>query len=291
MTSSRVFSALSSLLFLAVCAYAGAALRGSADGVELMTVSTVTVTESAELDGIVLRRERVLPRGAELAPAAEDGLRLPAGTAIALPDGTKELTGHSCVFFKKTDGFEALTPETPEETDAAALDKLLAASPAQSGRGGGRLVSGFDWYYAAYADTAGESIRPGECRVRFDGFDTAVSARTVSVSDEGGRQFILLRLTEGGADYLSLRKTKAQLVFSEHRGLKLPAQAVRHDADGTDHVYVLCAGVVERRSAELIYSDNDCCLADPNGSGDALREGERVILSGKDIYEGKVLTQ
>ena len=56
MTSSRVFSALSSLLFLAVCAYAGAALRGSADGVELMTVSAVTVTESAELDGVVLRR-------------------------------------------------------------------------------------------------------------------------------------------------------------------------------------------------------------------------------------------
>ena len=127
-----MFSALSSLLFLAVCAYTGAALRGSADGVELMTVSTVTVTESAELDGIVLRRERVLPRGAELAPAAEDGLRLPAGTAIALPDGTKELTGHSCVFFKKTDGFEALTPETPEETDAAALDKLLA--PIRRGR-------------------------------------------------------------------------------------------------------------------------------------------------------------
>ena len=41
----------------------------------------------------------------------------------------------------------------------------------------------------------------------------------------------------------------------------------------------------------LIYSDKDCCLADPNGSGDALREGERVILSGTDIYEGKVLTQ
>ena len=52
MTSSRVFSALSSLLFLAVCAYAGAALRGSADGVELMTVSAVTVTESAELDAL-----------------------------------------------------------------------------------------------------------------------------------------------------------------------------------------------------------------------------------------------
>ena len=48
---------------------------------------------------------------------------------------------------------------------------------------------------------------------------------------------------------------------------------------------------IERRGAELIYSDKDCCLADPNGSGDALREGERVILSGKDIYEGKVLTQ
>ena len=141
-----MFSALASLLFLAVCAYAGAALRGSADGVELMTVSAVTVTESAELDGIVLRRERALPRGAELAPAAADGHRLPAGTAIALPDGTRELTGHSYVFFKKTDGFESLAPEAPEKIDAAALDVLLAAEPAESGRSGGRLVSGFDWY-------------------------------------------------------------------------------------------------------------------------------------------------
>lgn len=286
-----MFSALASLLFLAVCAYAGAALRGSADGVELMAVSAVTVTESAELDGIVLRRERVLPRGAELVPAAEDGLRLPVGTAIVRPDGTRELTGRSCVFFKKTDGFEALMPEDPEKIDAAALDMLLAAASAESRQSGGRLVSGFDWYYAAYADTAGESIRPGECRVRFDGFEETVSARAINVSREDGRLFILLRLTEGGADYLSLRKTKAELVFSEHCGLKLPAQAVRHDADGTDYVYVLCAGVVERRGAELIYSDSDCCLANPNSSGDALREGERVILSGKDIYEGKVLTQ
>ena len=286
-----MFSALSSLLFLAVCAYSGAALRGSADGVELMTVSAVTVTESAELDGIVLRRERVLPCGAELEPAAEDGARLPAGTVIALPDGARELTGHSCMFFTQTDGFETLMPEAPEKIDAAALDMLLAAAPAESGQSGGRLVSGFDWYYAACTDMAGKSIEPGACRVRFDGFDTAVSARTLSMSGEGESQFILLRLTEGGADYLSLRKTKAELIFSEHRGLKLPAQAIRQDPDGTDYVYVLCAGVVERRSAELIYSDNDCCLADPNGSGDALREGERVILSGKDIYEGKVLTQ
>ena len=161
MTSSRVFSALASLLFLAVCAYAGAALRGSADGVELMTVSAVTVTDSAELDGIVLRRERVLPRGAELVPAAGDGMRLPAGTAIEFADGTREHTGQSCVFFSLTDGFEALTPEAPEETDAEALDMLLAESPAESGRCGGRLVSGFDWYYAAYADAAGKSILPG----------------------------------------------------------------------------------------------------------------------------------
>ena len=233
----------------------------------------------------------MLPRGAELVPAAEDGLRLPAGTAIVLPDGTKEFTGHSCVFFSRTDGFEALTPDAPEETDTAALDKLFAAAPAESGKSGGRLVSGFDWYYAAYADTAGESIQPGECRVRFEGFEETVSARAISVNDEGGRRFILLRLTEGGAEYLSLRKTTAELVISERRGLELPAQAVRHDADGTDYVYVLCAGVVERRSAELIYSDNGCCLADPNGSGGALMEGERVSRSGKALDAGKVRTQ
>ena len=118
-----------------------------------------------------------------------------------------------------------------------------------------------------------------------------MSARAVSVSDESGHRFILLRLTEGGGGLSEPEENEGRACVLEHRGLKLPAQAVRHDADGTDYVYVLCAGVVERRGAELIYSDKDCCLADPNGSGDALREGEQVILSGTDIYEGKVLTQ
>lgn len=93
-----------------------------------------------------------------------------------------------------------------------------------------------------------------------------MSARAVSVSDESGRRFILLRLTEGGADYLSLRKTKAEIVFSEHRGLKLPAQAVRHDADGTDYVYVLCAGVVERRGAELYTAIRTAALPTPTAA-------------------------
>ncbi len=60
MESSRYFSLTAAIVFLAVCAYAGAAVYSRVEQPEIETVSLLHVQESAELQGIVLRREQSL---------------------------------------------------------------------------------------------------------------------------------------------------------------------------------------------------------------------------------------
>ena len=74
---------IAAVLFLAVSAYAGARLWSSVErSPETQTVRAVTLTDSAELEGIVIRREQLCPAGEGL---FTDGARLPAGTVPSVP--------------------------------------------------------------------------------------------------------------------------------------------------------------------------------------------------------------
>ena len=55
MESSGFFSLVAGTLFLAVCAYGGAALYRQVEQPEIVTVQRTHLRESAELEGIVLR--------------------------------------------------------------------------------------------------------------------------------------------------------------------------------------------------------------------------------------------
>ena len=99
---------------------------------------------------------------------------------------------------------------------------------------------------------------------------------------------MLLRLNQGGSEYLTLRKTGAKLLFSEHSGLVLPEEAIQQAADGSKLVYTLSAGALERRAVEITYTGEGFSLAAFGTGPEALREGDRVVI-GKDIQEGKVM--
>ena len=279
--------AVAAVLFLGVCAYIGAALYRRLDrDLETVTVGRVTVTDSAALTGIAVRREQLVcsPDGA--APLIEDGARAAAGALIARDSEGRELRAPcSALFLSGTDGFESLSPEALTALTADGLEALLAEKPA-SVKAAGRLVSGFDWYYAAFSDAPLPLAAGDACSVQFDGTDRRAQARVMSISG-GVRPVAVLRLTCAG-EFLSLRKTGAKLIFSEYTGLELPEEAVRTDGDGRNYVYTLTAGVIERKAVEIIYSAGGKSIAAVSDSADALREGNTLIVSGENIYEGRV---
>ena len=289
MDSARYFSFTAALVFLAVCAYAAAAVYSRVEQPEIETVRLLQVQESAQLQGIVLRREQSLSFSWGTRLLAEDSRRIAAGETLAVElMGRELLSPCSAVFFSRTDGFEYLSPQDIDADDVSALEELLNRKAGESSDG--RLVTDTAWYYWALTSSKDQLPNSGQCSVQFDGLEESVPAQVISLSEpKGGKRAILLRLTQGGNQYLSLRKTEAQLLFSRHSGLYLPDDAVMQEADGSEFVYILSAGIAEKQPVEIIYRGSGFVLSAAGSSPQSLREGDRVIV-GKDIYEGKVLT-
>ena len=269
---------IAAVLFLAVSAYAGAKLWSGLEPVPgTQTVYAVTLTDSAELEGIVIRREQSFRPAGEALFA--DGERIPAGTVPTVSG--------SALYYSSCDTLEDLGPELLDTLDVAGLRSLLSRKP--SPREGGRLVLDHAWYYAALVSAEEPVPDSGRCRVLFEGFEGPAEASILSLSPpEDGQRVLVLRLTLGGDSYMSLRKCSARLIFSEYSGLYLPEEAVHQDEDGNQFVYTITAGVVERRAVDILYSEGDVCIAAFSAGAEGLREGNLVIVSGQENYEGKV---
>lgn len=230
--------------------------------------------------GVAVRSEQPVcfDRGVSL--TAADARRIPAGGQLGTArDGSTICSSGSAVFFADCDGYEYLCPEMLEGLTVESLRAILDGRP-QSGDYDGRLVAGYVWYYAALTDHSDRLCQGGSCRVLFDGFTQPVDAAIIYLSPEAaGKNALLLRLTAGGSDYLSLRRTDARLVFSELSGLAAPTGAVTSDTAGNNFVYALTAGLPQRLAVDIIYQDAELSLI----SADALREGMRVLCDAKAV--------
>lgn len=293
-SGQRLIKAVAVILFLTVCAYAGSALRHllGGDMVSSFQVQQDTVCEALELDGIAVRDERLL-RSSGGRPAVRDGKRLPAGAVILRENGADISCPCSAVFFEAFDGFEYLTPDKLKNLTVSSLNDILVRTPENTGGVCGRLVCSGSWYFAALCPDTDRLSADMSCSVIFDGQERSVPGRIAGISaPQDGKRAVLLRLTDGDSELLSLRRCKAQIIFSRYTGLRLPEAAVKQDEEGNYFVYTVTASVVEQKTVDIIYRepDGEWCLAASEASADALREGNTVITSGKDIYEGKVLT-
>lgn len=262
------FSALiTGILFLAVCAYGAVfAWKELGGGVKTAPLTASCVTVGSPIEGIAVRNETALE---DKTGEYENGVRLPAGNMASC----------SVLYFNSCDGYEYLTPELFYGMDRHDFEELLISEPPK-GKAYGRLVKGFEWYIAAISES-GEAPEGGS-RVTLElQSGEELEAECVSVSPGG---VMLLRLTEGDSD-CSLRRLSALLAEKKLRGFEIPPEALHRDSKGT-YIFLLRSGRAERVKAEILYEDKNVFLVD---APDAM-EGEQIIISGKDIYDGKVIS-
>lgn len=210
-----------SVLFAAVCAYvlahfsagggAPAAYAPDADTGRAVSARSTRIM----LTGVAVRRESVVSDPSSAEWSAEDGKRLPAGGAAAVfASGDVAEAARSAVFCADTDGYEYLSPSALEELSVDAVEALLASAPRESPGAAGRLVEGFEWYYAALADGGADAPERGEYELTFDGIDDApVTARLVAAESSGAKTALLFRITAQDAALLHLRFCSAALTL------------------------------------------------------------------------------
>jgi len=284
--------AIAAVLFLAVCAYCGAALGGMLSSkLRLTQACLVSVDGSLLIEGLAVREERLVGAGgAEI--SVEDGSRLKAGTVLAQNKGQAIMTECSAIYLQSLDGYEYLNPEMLRDLTVSAFSDILKCRPRSTKDAPGRLVLGHEWFFAALCPADNDLDLHGRCYLRFDGTDGIVSARVLSISsEENGQQAVLLRLSAANPELLGLRFCEAELFLPTQTGLKIPASALQKDDAGNSFVNILLDGAAQRRSVDIIYTDpaGQWSLSALSSDDGALQEGDTLICSA-DIFQRGFIT-
>ena len=209
------------------------------------------------------------------------------------------------------DGYETvLTPESLTDLTPSALESVTADASVQSNVG--KLVLGETWYYAAVltaeeAQDLEKAAEREELYLRFaQGVDTDLPVTLESIGPEENGQVVAIL---SGELYLSqltlLREQSAQIILSSVEGIRVPREAVRlvteteENEDGTvtettvSGVYCVSGREAEFKPVEVLYSNENFALVEANVNSNQellrLRPGDEVIVSARDLYDGKVV--
>ena len=184
----------------------------------------------------------------------------------------------------------------------------------------GKVVSGFTWYYCGVCSAKeGEKLLGSDGKplkksveIRFPGqtegsFKAAVSE--VSIDAENGLARFVLSCDSISGDVLRLNCAPAQIVVGTSTGLRIRASAVHYlkedgsEAEGQGEnyipgVYVKFGNLARFRRIDPVDSehprvtDGDYLLVLPSGTAGSVsqvRLYDEIIVSGQNLYDGKLL--
>lgn len=244
----------------------GLVLRRSADDTDPETIRVQIDALQSELDGLLSQ--------------AENDTRAVRVSAAGYFSGV-------------VDGYEAVL--TPEVLDTLSVMQYqaLAARPVEADAVG-KLIHGDTWYYvtAVPSDEArdvsvGDRVQVSFARDFYEQIDMRVERVGAS---EAGYRMLVLSCDRYMQNVTLLREQSADVVFTSYPGLRVPKDAVRVDETGQPGVYVLESAVARWKPINILHDNGESYVVelDKSSTGN-LWPGDEVIVSAKNLYDGKVV--
>ena len=195
----------------------------------------------------------------------------------------------SGLYSASVDGWEELNYDRLKEITPRELQAILNEEHGTPDWSLGKLVSGNKWYFAALLDAAEADglSAAGKVDVRFGryyGEQLTMNVEWLS-PEEDGRCAVLLSCGEHIVDVMAMRFQDAELVLSEASGLRIPRKGLHVDDQGRACVYVQTALLAEKKLVTVERDFGDYYMV----TSETLRAGDQVIVSAKNLYEGKVV--
>ena len=128
--------------------------------------------------------------------------------------------------------------------------------------------------------------------------------RVQSVSDRADKNVaVVLKCTQMNEALSGLRKEKAEITVNTYKGFQISNDALVENKDGLTGVYVLAGKRVVFKPIKILYYADNHVMAAPavyyNEDGEINKEKtpdlprlaayDRVIVKGKNLYDGKVI--
>lgn len=209
-------------------------------------------------------------------------------------------------FYQSADGYESsFTLEAMENLSPESFQSLISAPPADVSGALGRMSPSARWYIAFSIDkrTAAE-ITSGKASTDTYPFEFAYSGgirlefthyKTVSRTDSDTAVMVFTtNELPDGFDFSRIQPVR--LVSTVYTGLRVPVAALRM-VDGKTGVYTLDGTVVHFKETTVLFEDEGIYICElpvvnskPAVLSDRLSLYDPIIVSGRDIYEGKILS-
>ncbi len=264
----------------AVTELAAAAARGESDRLSSAVMS---------LGSLVMENTEVNATESDLTAITQELYQL---RQTAINDTAAITAPKSGLFSTAPDGYEFITPASIKDIDSEGLRTLAVEPHELASDVRGKLVSPYEWYFASViskkdADklTAGKSALLDFGRY----YSEPLTATVVSISPaKQGECAVTFRCTQATSEMLSVRRVAAEIIFETHEGIRVPKEAVYSDENGS-YVYTLTGLQAEKKYISIAWETEDYYLADPVKDAAALRVGNEILLTSKELYDGKVM--
>ena len=207
-----------------------------------------------------------------------------AGYFSSRYDGYENLLSYSKITEKGLDGYrEAFALKSGSEKPASYV---------------GKIVSDFVWYFACEVKTADFSkyeIGKDQLKIRFLAAKTgSVDVRIVNFEAKGDKALLILEGTYNCAEFIGMRKTKAEIITASYSGLKVNKDALTVWTDDKDvsrtGVYILSGVQIQLKPVDIIFQKDDyLIITTPPTETKYLLPGEMAVVSGKNLYDGKIV--
>ncbi len=271
---------------------------------------------AAALETYVLKREYTYSGEGDveeqLAGLADQIRALSASTRQSSTAVTVQEGGY---YSALVDGYESvLTPDMLEELTPG---QLRSVSPdASRTSNAGKIIYGNQWHYVALLSEAdaGQLWEGAEVSLRFvSGLEKDVPMTVERISTaENGQQLVVLSADRYLSVTTLLRDQSAQIILQSYSGIRVPKTAVRvldvtreneageEEAVSLTGVYCRVGAAARFKPVDILYQGEDYYLVSPapdrmgslSETGRelrTLRNGDEVVVTAKDLYDGKVI--
>lgn len=196
-------------------------------------------------------------------------------------------------FVNSYDGLEAAFPTSlSEDITVSSFENYLSKEKKTEAPAGyvGSVISGFSWI-GSFEVAADYNINEGDyVKIRIPDYSNEafyVLVDSVSQAEKGQKV-----VTVTSSDYIDLlaqsRFQHVEIIDKVYSGLRVTKDAIK-TVDSKTGLFVIKGKILDFQEVEILYSGEDFVIVEA-ADGSILYDNDDVVVSGKNLYDGKIVT-
>ena len=203
------------------------------------------------------------------------------------------MAAQSGYFVSKTDGYEKAFPN--DDLSQITPEFLSSVKPKEKGANViGKIVSDYEWYIATVLPL-NDSLKYKEDQelkllTTIKSSPTlAVTVKQINISEETENAVIIFACNDMNSELATIRTASMTVVDKEYSGLRVPKKALRV-VDSQKGVYVQTGMQINFVPVQIVYRQDDYIICEKkNENGNFLKLYDKVVVKGKNLYDGKIV--